>query len=333
MDLIYACHVKNEHWGDLINYNLSKIIDDCNNVYIVYSVARTVKSDVFKKSIVHTKVRFIEVENNGYDFKKYKSGLLSLNVKANHDWTAYLNRYSDLKAAFGNDICAAKKHWSDHGKAEGRICQSETKKSVILMNDSFIFSRNIDDIMKNIRDKINDKTEFIGLSRSDEHKQHYQSYFWVLNYNLVPILCDFLTKDRLDDSAGSNNIIMNCEVDLSNRFINRYKSDCIYHTNSENLMLDSLVTLLNDGYPIIKLQCLKRVKYDSNVDIRDFVPERYKALHNDLKHMSDEELSAHFFRCGIFEGRKYKFNQIPYIPQSIKTLLDNTGLCYYNFIS
>lgn len=332
MDLIYACHVKNDYWGELINYNLSKIINYCKNVYIVYSISNTANPDIFKKNIVYKNINFIKVENEGYDFKKYKIGLLSMNVNYNYDWNAYLNRYSDLKTAFGDDIIAAKKHWSEYGKAEGRICQSDTKESVILMNDSFIFSRNIDDIMNNIQEKINNKTEFIGLSRCDVPKQHYQSYFWILNYNLVPILCDLLTKDRLDDSIGSNNIIMNCEVELANLFINRYKSYFIYHTNLDNLILDSLVKLLDKGYPIIKLQCLKRVKYDSNTIIKDFNPKSYKELHNDLKHMSNKELLSHFFEWGINEGRKYKYNQISYIPQSIKILLDNTGLLYNYFI-
>lgn len=333
MDLIYACHVKNDYWGELINYNLSKIIKYCKNICIVYSISDNTSSDIFKKYITYKNVNFIKVGNEGRDFKKYKIGLLSLNTNFNYDWNAYLNRYSDLKVSFGNDIIAAKKHWSEYGKSEGRICQSDTKESVILINDSFIFSKNIDDIMNNIQQKINNKTEFIGLSRCDEHKQHYQSYFWILNYNLVPILCDLLTTDRLDDSTGSNNIIMKCEVELANLFINRYKSDYIYHTNLDNLLLDSLVKLLNTGYPIIKLQCLKRVKYDSKNKIIDFNPKIYQELHNELKHLSNKELSYHFFKWGINEGRKYKYNQISYIPQSIKTLLDNTGLQYNYFIS
>ena len=38
----------------------------------------------------------------------------------------YLNRYSDLKAAFGNDLLAAYRHYEEHGKQEGREGRSET---------------------------------------------------------------------------------------------------------------------------------------------------------------------------------------------------------------
>ena len=334
MDLILACHVKNNHWDKFINYNLSKIINYCNNIYIVYSISDNINSKLFEKNIIYKNINFIKVENSGYDFKKYKIGLLSLNIEFNPDWNAYCNRYSDLQKEFSNNIIAAEKHWWEYGKAEGRICQLDTNKSVILMNDSFIFSRNIDDIMNKIQQKINNKVKFIGLSRSDICKQHYQSYFWVLNYNLIPILCDLLTEDRLNTNKGSYNIIMKCEIELSNLFINRYKSDFIYHTNNNNLLLDSLVKLLNNGYPIIKLQCLKRVKYDSNAKnkIIDFDPKIYKKLHSDLKHLSNNELISHFFNFGINEGRKYKYNQRSYIPQSIKILLDNTELQYEYYL-
>ena len=333
MDLILACHVKNNYWDKLINYNLSKIINYCNNISIVYSISDNIDSQLFEKNIIYKNINFIRVENEGYDFKKYKIGLLSLNIKFNPDWNAYINRYPDLQKAFGDDIIAAEKHWWNYGKYEGRICHLDTNKSIILMNDSFILSRNIDDIMDKIQEKINNKFKFIGLSRCDLHKKHYQSYFWVLNYNLIPILFNLLTKDRLDTSKGSSNIIMKCEVEISNLFINRYKSFFIYHTNLDNLMLDTLVELLNNGYPVIKLQCLRRTKYNSNDKnkIKDFNPKIYKELHNDLKHLSDEELTFHFFNTGINLGRKYKHNQLSYVPKSIKTLLDNTGLQYKYF--
>lgn len=331
MDLILACHVKNNNWYKLINHNLSKIVDYCNNIYIVYSISdNNIDSNLFEKQIVYKNVILIKVENEGYDFKKYKIGLSSMILSSNSVWNDYLNRYPDLKTAFGDNIIAAEKHWYEHGKAENRICQLNTKKSVILMNDSFIFSRNIDDIMNKIQEKINNNVTFIGLSRSYEQKEHYQSYFWVLNYNLIPILCNLLTPEKLNTDKGCANIINNCEVGISNLFINRYKSEFIYHTNNNNCLLDGLHKLLNNGYPIIKLLCLKKAKYDSDAKykIKDFVPEIYMQLHSQLKHMNKKELTEHFFNHGIIEGRKYKYDQKSYIPQGIKNFLDNTGLQY-----
>lgn len=297
MDLVYACHVKNTNWKTLINFNLSKLIDYCNNIYIVYSVSDDMvnfNADIFKKQIIYKNITFIKTENIGYDFKKYKIGLL-YRIQEN------INNLS---------------------------------KSVILMNDSFIFIRNIKDIINNIQKKINNNVKFIGLSRCDLPKQHYQSYFWVLNNSLITELCDLLTNYRLDDTKGSNHIIMECEVGISNIFINKYKSDFIYHTNLDNLLIDKLCVLLDKGYPVVKFQCLKRGKYDdkSGRTITDFESNIYKKLHTDLKHLTDEQLKSHFFGPGIKEGRKYKYNQDTFIPQRIKLALDNSGLPYTYFI-
>merc|ERR1712228_1087142 len=38
------------------------------------------------------------------------------------DWRSYLARYIDLKNAFGDDLGAAKNHYRDYGRREGRDC-------------------------------------------------------------------------------------------------------------------------------------------------------------------------------------------------------------------
>merc|ERR1719401_1556599 len=38
------------------------------------------------------------------------------------DWGCYLARYADLQNAFGSDQGAARKHYTQHGKAEARDC-------------------------------------------------------------------------------------------------------------------------------------------------------------------------------------------------------------------
>ncbi len=37
-----------------------------------------------------------------------------------NDYLAYVNRYPDLKAAFGQDADAGKRHYEMHGQSEGR---------------------------------------------------------------------------------------------------------------------------------------------------------------------------------------------------------------------
>jgi hypothetical protein len=44
----------------------------------------------------------------------------------NGDYAGYLNRYGDLKAAYGSDLEAARKHYNEQGKGEGRILDQLT---------------------------------------------------------------------------------------------------------------------------------------------------------------------------------------------------------------
>ena len=204
-------------------------------------------------------------------------------------------------------------------------------ESIILMNDSFVFIRNIGDIVHNIRIKINKGAKFIGFSESDMGRKHYQGWFWVLNRNLISDYYRLLTNDKLDTSKGSNNVIQQCEIGISNYFINKYNSKSIYHTNSDNLLLEPLEKLICKGYPVVKLQCLRRAKY-GNKKITDFKPEIYKKLQHDLKHLSNRQAQHHFFTHGIKEGRKYKYNQRSFIPPTIKLALDRCGLLVTDFV-
>lgn len=297
MDLIYACHIKNNNWHELINYNLSKIEKYLKSIIIVYSHASEINYSYFEEQIKNTNVVFIKVENTGYDFKKYKIGLLSMNIKVENK----------------------------------TLIPSISNNTVILMNDSFIFSRDISDIMNSIKVKRKNNM-FIGLSKCDLYKIHYQSYFWVLDYQLSSIMCDFLTPDRLDDSQGIMHIIQNCEIALSNKIINSYSSTYIFDTGIKNFYPQSLYTLLETGYPIIKLKALKKTKYDKNSKIIDFNPTIYKHLHSDLSIMNDQEATYHFFKYGMLEGRKYKYNQLSYMPKKLKLLLDSFDLNWKCFV-
>ena len=42
------------------------------------------------------------------------------------DWQCYLDNYGDLQKAFGTCLTCAEKHYSSHGKAEGRNCNCKT---------------------------------------------------------------------------------------------------------------------------------------------------------------------------------------------------------------
>ena len=168
MNLIYACHIKSVLEYNLINYNLSKICNICNQIIIVYSVTNNLfnhtPSLLYNSLKVYTKkLIIIRVDNKGYDFFKYKIGILNLN---------------------------------------------NLLEPVILMNNSFIFIRNISDILNTILLKINMGYEFIGMSESNIIKPHYQSWFWVLNNNLIKEFILLLDNKDLNTTNGSFNIII-----------------------------------------------------------------------------------------------------------------------------
>lgn len=291
MDLIYACHIKTNNWFKLLIYNLSKISKFCNNIYIIYSVADELDNFNhlnFENNFDNQKITFLKVNNEGYDFFKWKIGI-------------------------------------EHTKP--------TSETIILMNDSFVFIREIDDIMNEIATKRKNENKFIGFSESDVNKKHYQSWFWALDHTLIEEFCNLVTVEKVNCNSGSMNVILNCEIGISNYFINKYSSSSIYYTNSDNLILESLEGLIDKGYPVVKLQCLKRAKYGKDdKKIMDFDPNIYKILHNDLKHLSNEDLTNHFFIHGILEGRKYKYNQESYIPENIKLALNASGLLITDFL-
>jgi hypothetical protein len=46
-------------------------------------------------------------------------------IGTDDDYRSYLNRYSDLRAAFGDDLDKARQHYKDYGKAEGRTFKDD----------------------------------------------------------------------------------------------------------------------------------------------------------------------------------------------------------------
>lgn len=58
----------------------------------------------------------------------------------------------------------------------------------------------------------------------------------------------------------------------------------------------------NDNILMIS-ECISKYNYEK---YKDFNPTIYKSLNNDLKHMSDEQATQHFYNIGIKEARKYR---------------------------
>jgi len=54
-----------------------------------------------------------------------------------NDYLAYINRYDDLKKAFGQDAEAGKKHYEDWGQREGRDASSVSDQATDFDIDRF----------------------------------------------------------------------------------------------------------------------------------------------------------------------------------------------------
>ena len=116
---------------------------------------------------------------------------------------------------------------------------------VLVTNDSFIITGNIDTIINTI---INDtKLDYIGILEVNEHifennkpKLHYQS--WWLNFKKNSF--DYFINQLKFKPVHTNvkMIIDNFEIDLSNKMINKFKSKCIFplidKSQTGNVFLD-----------------------------------------------------------------------------------------------
>ena len=53
------------------------------------------------------------------------------------DWQKYVNTYSDLKKAGINNLKKAWKHWTVHGKKEGRTCCFKQEDTPVVVEIEF----------------------------------------------------------------------------------------------------------------------------------------------------------------------------------------------------
>ena len=63
---------------------------------------------------------------------KSSFGMTEGRVTNSFNVDSYLNNYADLKSAFGNDHDLAKRHYVEHGFAEGRVFLDIQMKHLLL---------------------------------------------------------------------------------------------------------------------------------------------------------------------------------------------------------
>jgi len=275
--LIYALHIRNLDDIKIIFIQLLIVKPNVDGIFLIYSSTDNIVIDDYFDAF--NNITILKVENEGYDFIKYKIGLIMSMRK--------YDRY-------------------------------------ILMNDSFIFMRKIDDFFDFI-DYSRD-AQLIGLLESYEIKQHYQSFLIVLDNDLARRYIMTIKNTNM-----VNKIITDYEVNLSNEII-RTKKTCSYYKSNDanNANFYNYINYVeNTMYPIFKKKILhlnfsdqmykkfisQTLSYDKFIESIDTLPDDfnvmyYKQKNSDLQHMKDNDAKAHFLAHGKKEYRPYSDNVV-----------------------
>ena len=210
--VIYASHVKNQNYQYMIHY-FKKL--KFKKIVFVYSIDSGKSIDLKNMGDIEV----INVENIGYDFKKYYIGL---NKISNENFERF---------------------W--------------------LINDSFIISKwNL--LLKNYTNKSN--YDYIGIFKSNQHKVHYQSFFYIINKKLLNFVKNefFSCNIEVTNIDQKNELIKKYEIDVSNKIIKKYESSEIFSYNkgiSINHPYNPYI-ILGPELGIIKTKLLYDVRYD-----------------------------------------------------------------------
>jgi hypothetical protein len=181
----------------------------------------------------------------------------------------------------------------------------------IVTNDSFIVVNSLTPFKEFFESK---NREMYGLLSSRQTSYHYPDFLRAYNSDGVKKLHKYLTAN-----------IHKCKETAQVIEITEIKStycceniDCFYETDlqyKDNLHFDDEKMeqyLKNKSYPIVKLKYfIGRAEYPKSMNYLpdDFNPHEYRTLHSDLSHLDDIDISRHFLKNGIKEGRKYKAKQ------------------------
>ena len=210
----------------------------------------------------------------------------------------------------------------------------------VLINDSFFYSRYINDIFDWIN--YNNHNHLLGIFDNYEIKEHYQSYFLVLDNTLYNYYYKLINKLN-----NVSDIIKKYEIDLSNKIINNasFKTNCYYNVhyfNINNNIYFNNMNLFNKSnlLPFIKKKQLILFyvydyiyqKYKNNKlsykELQDYYNNliinkenfnwKYYLIKNiDLpKTYNIDDAYNHFIKHGKNENRVYDTNLIPILNET-----------------
>lgn len=138
----------------------------------------------------------------------------------------------------------------------------------LLMNDSILFPRNMDDIFDSLNYLGN--RDMVGMIDSKEIMLHYQSFFWAIKKNICGMLIreySLYAKNDMGSIRDKNKLIKRFEVQFSNEIIKKYSTlslfkygsldlDKIYGGPNPNFIPLLKEFIYNSGFPILKVKLI-----------------------------------------------------------------------------
>ena len=269
-------------------------------------VACHTSSELKIKYLKHNKKYFEEIANdivyiNSTEFKE-------LNVIDNMVYT-----YNDSTVCYGKYL---------HVLLNMDISKYD---NVILTNDSFLITKSLTGFKSLFIEPI----EMTSLIASNQINKHYPDF--LRRYNKVGILkIIYFYKTRLTKDYSFADIIR--EIEVKSHLIHNNSINVVYDSipgYNENIHFDNVKLkdyLYNKNYPIIKIKKLQFTTYNNRQLPSDFNPNEYKSLNPDLSTFGNDDVTKHFLKHGMSEGRIYKKNQQLIYPNFLTQYLNQINM-------
>lgn len=183
--------------------------------------------------------------------KDYKLDIKHLNV-------IYIYDTKNIGLDFGKELIAY----------EYIIKNNISNDLIYLINDSIIITKNIDNLIIDIFNKIK-YCSFIGLVNNKQVNEHFQSWFLVFRKNCFKYRYENI-KDTLN--LNKNDLIDKYEINLCIKITNIFEYNYIFNViNDKNIMYDmdnEYLNLYDNGFYFIKNNRIKNIPKRCNLPLK-----------------------------------------------------------------
>ena len=319
---LIACHTSNDIKYDAIIHNLPYYTDICDAIYIINS--NEYKGEIEKR--IDKSKYIINNELSDQDIADYKKNNRDLGRLSNNELIGHWERHGKEEKRKINDklfiniVYDENTHLLCQGKWYNAIKKYKLEGNFILTNDSIFIVNSMDKFNSTIQKDY----DMVTIFESYEQKPHYTDmlryYSRIGITKLLKHYEDNFSKIKKTKHMDYKLVIHFLEIGSTNIVSNKtsvYKSPENYRKNIHFDDRMNKLMLEDKNYPIVKIKKINIIQYNNQVP-KDFDPNIYKLIHNDLKTMSDRDSHKHFINYGMKEGRKYKSKQKIILPDYLQ---------------